>query len=340
MKTLRNILIIVGALVALLLLIAAFLPKEYQLEKEVVVDATPAQVYPFVQTFEKRGEWYPWYRRDPNMERSLEGPDGEVGTISSWKGEPETVGSGQQKLVRLEENQRVETEITFTEPFESQARSYVDLEKEGGKTRVVWGFESRFPFPMNALIAVMGLESAVGKDYEEGLAKLKEVVETEVKEYGGFVIRSEQLPERRYLAIRDQVGFAEMDSFQQQKMEALMQFINAGNVQLAGPYSQLYYDWNEQEEMADMAIAMPVNAAPESMPQDFTLITLPAGKYIYVDHIGDYDGLKDPHENIAKYMENKNIEGRVPVLEEYRTGPREEPNPRNWLTRVYYPVSH
>jgi effector-binding domain-containing protein len=340
MKTLRNILIIVGALVALLLLIAAFLPKEYQLEKEVLVDASPAQVYPFVQTFEKRGEWYPWYRRDPNMERSLEGPDGEVGTISNWKGDPETVGSGSQKLVRLEENRRVETEISFTEPFESQARSYVDLEGEGGKTRVAWGFESRFPFPMNALIAVMGLESAVGKDYEEGLAKLKEVVETHVKKYGGYVIQSEQLHEQHYLAIRDQVGFAEMEAFQQKKMADLMRFINAENVQLVGPYSHLYYDWNEQEEMADMAIAMPVKSAPEAMPEAFSLITLPAGKYLYIDHVGDYNSLKDPHENMVKYLEDKNLESQVPAREEYRIGPREEPNPQNWVTRVYYPVSH
>jgi len=340
MKALRTILIIVGALVAVLLLIAAFLPKEYELEKEVVVDATPAQVYPFVQTFEKRGEWYPWYRRDPNMKRSLEGPDGKIGTISRWEGDPETVGSGWQELVRLEEDQRVETELTFTEPFESTAMSYMDLKEEDGKTLVAWGFESRFPFPMNALIAVMGLEGAVGKDYEEGLAKLKEVVETHVERYGGYVIQSEEFPERRYLGIRAQIGFEEMEAFQQEKMADLQQFIRAENIQLAGAYSHLYYDWNEENEKTDMAIAMPVKDAPGTMPEAISLITLPAGKYLFVDHQGDYSDLGEPHEMIAQYIEDKNLDGRVPACEEYRIGPREESNPQEWLTRIYYPVSH
>ncbi len=174
----KKILLGIVGLVVLLLVIAAFAPKKAHLERSIVIEASPEAIYPHVTHFSKRTAWYPWSQLDPNMESRVEGTDGQEGATYHWSGNKD-VGVGHQTLTSLEANKRLETDLVFEEPFESKANTFMTLDAEEGGTKVVWGFDSKFPYPMNLMLLTGGMQKAIGKDYDKGLASLKKIVEEE-----------------------------------------------------------------------------------------------------------------------------------------------------------------
>jgi hypothetical protein len=52
------------------------------------------------------------------------------------------------------------------------------LEPTGeNQTKVKWGFTGSMPRPMNMIMLVVDMDKEVGKDFDEGLANLKSIVE-------------------------------------------------------------------------------------------------------------------------------------------------------------------
>jgi hypothetical protein len=112
------------------------------------------------------------------MKKEFEGTDGEVGAISKWEGNKE-VGMGEQELVRIVDNELVESKLRFLKPWKSESDAYLKVkEGDGGQTEVSWGFTGHNKFPVSIMMLFMNMDKAVGKDFEEGLASLKEIMET------------------------------------------------------------------------------------------------------------------------------------------------------------------
>jgi len=340
MKFLRIVLIVLAALTGLFLIMGLVMPKNYQLERSIVVEAAPGKVFPFIQHFEERSKWYSWNKLDPAMETTLEGPDGQVGTIYRWKGDPEAVGSGSQEIVEVVPNAKVRNKIVFEEPMEAEAMDYATLEPVEGGTKVTWGFESHFSFPWNALLPFMGMEESVGKDYEAGLSALKERVESlpeTAPSFRGFAMQVVDMPERHFVLLRDRVSFDEMAQFYARSYGALVAAMEKAGVQQAGPPTGLYYAWDEAGEMTDMAAAFPIRQKA-TFPNEFSQTTLPAGRAIVVDYYGGYDRLGDAHNAIDDFAGENGMTLGAPAIEEYITDPGQEPDTSRWLTKVTYPV--
>jgi effector-binding domain-containing protein len=69
---------------------------------------------------------------------------------------------------------------------------------------------------------------------------------------------------------------------------------------------------------------------------DTETVSLDAGKAISVDHYGSYNGLQAAHDAIDKFAQANGLKTKMPVIEEYVTGPQMEPDSTKWLTRIYY----
>lgn len=113
------------------------------------------------------------------MKQQYRGTDGEVGFVSHWTGTNDDVGEGEQEIKRIVEGERIDTELRFIRPFESKADAYLITESAGeNQTRVKWGFSGTMPRPMNLFLLVVDMDAAVGKDFEEGLASLRSILES------------------------------------------------------------------------------------------------------------------------------------------------------------------
>jgi len=176
MKALRIIGISLGVLVALVFLVAAFMPKEYTVEREIVVEKPKIVVFQYIKYLENQNEYSYWMKLDPQVQTSNNGIDGTVGYVSTWDSKNEDVGKGEQEIKAVAEGERVDYEIRFKEPFESVSQSYMETRAlSDTQTTVVWGFKGRMSVPANLLIA--GMKSVLGQQMQEGLNNMKKVLE-------------------------------------------------------------------------------------------------------------------------------------------------------------------
>ncbi len=179
----KKVLIIFAVFLVLIvsvpLIVALFMPTDFTVERTVEIDRPKDEVFEFVKYLRNQDQFSRWGSLDPNMRQEYRGTDGTVGFVAAWEGN-EDVGKGEQEITAIEEGRRIETRIQFIEPFESRADAYMITEEIGERqTRVIWGFESSFPRPMNLLLAVMNIDEAIGDDFEEGLTNLKTIMEAE-----------------------------------------------------------------------------------------------------------------------------------------------------------------
>jgi len=171
------VLYIVLGIVVLVLVLAAIAPKNYNVSRSIEIAKPKRVVFDYLKSLKKQDEWSPWGKRDPNMEKKFTGTDGEVGAISYWKGNKE-VGEGEQEITKIVEGDSIESQLRFLKPFKSTSDAYIiTKEIEQDRTKVIWGFSGKNKFPMSIMMLFMSMDKAVGKDFEEGLASLKEILE-------------------------------------------------------------------------------------------------------------------------------------------------------------------
>jgi hypothetical protein len=174
MEIILYILIGIVVLIAVLGLIA---PKSYDVSRSIDINRPISEVFNYARSLQKQDEWSPWGKRDPNMKKQFEGTDGQVGAISKWQGNKE-VGEGEQEITRIVDNERIESKLRFLKPWKSESDAYLQLSDNGSNgTNFTWGFSGKNKFPMSIMMLFMNMDKAVGKDFEEGLASLKQILE-------------------------------------------------------------------------------------------------------------------------------------------------------------------
>lgn len=336
MRALKVIGGIIGALIAVFLIMGLVLPKEMVVERSVTIDAPATQVFPHILHLEKMDAWSPWNKMDPNMEKSYEGQDGTVGAIARWSGNKD-VGVGYQKITAIDPGKQVELDLVFEEPWESQADIYLQLEEAEG-TKVSWGFKTETPIPDNIMMAVMGMRKALSQDFDDGLGMLKEIVESEepATSYNGYEIQTVDMPYNHFVAHRNTISMEKITAEYTEYLPKIFAALQSSGAEMAGMPCGLFYSWDESTGQTDMASAGPVKEKTEI--EGFTAIEIPAKKALLVDYYGNYDGTGAAHEALDAYIKAKGVKVSTPAIEEYVTDPGQEPDTSKWLTRVYYPL--
>ena len=177
MRVLKITGIIVLAVLMLLMVIALILPKEIKIEQPVVIEASVEHVFPQVSNFKNMEVWSPWKDYDPEMIVTYEGEDGKEGAVYEWSGNKD-VGSGQQKIIKLKENERIDIKLSFFEPWNSESDIYfIFNEIDKNKTEVIWGYIEETPIPKNLLFTAFGLKKSLKKEFDKGLNRLKDICE-------------------------------------------------------------------------------------------------------------------------------------------------------------------
>ncbi|MCX2679143.1 DinB family protein [Galbibacter sp. EGI 63066] len=177
MKTLKKIIIALVVLIAIALIAALFVPKDYTVTREVTINKPKGKVFNYIKYLKNQHNYSKWSQMDPNMETSYTGTDGEVGFVSAWKGNKD-VGSGEQEIIGITEGERIDTELRFFEPMEGISPAYMTTEATSdNETKVTWGFKGHIAYPMNLMCLVM--DKQIGPDLQEGLDSLKVVLEAQ-----------------------------------------------------------------------------------------------------------------------------------------------------------------
>lgn len=180
MSLLKRILIVVGIIIAIPLLLALFVKKEYSVEREIVINKPQDEVFEYVKYLKNQNDYSKWASIDPNMKKEFRGVDGTVGFVSAWESEDPNVGKGEQEIKDISEGERIEYELRFIEPFESTSSAYLITDSlNENQTTVKWGFNGKMDYPMNLMTLFMDMEDMIGSDLDIGLQNLKKILENE-----------------------------------------------------------------------------------------------------------------------------------------------------------------
>lgn len=175
MNILITILLVLAGIIVLFLLLALFMRKDYNIRREVIIDATLQKVFDYVKLLKNQDHFNKWVMTDPDMKRIFKGTDGTVGFIYGWNGNKKA-GEGEQEIKAITEGKNIETEIRFVRPFTSTAYANMITEAVSDtQTKVIWSNASTMKYPLNIMLS--GIEKILAKDMDTSLMNLKAILE-------------------------------------------------------------------------------------------------------------------------------------------------------------------
>jgi uncharacterized protein YndB with AHSA1/START domain len=178
MNIIKFVLIGLVSIVALLLIVALFTKKNYGVIREVTINKPKPAVFEYVKLLRNQENFSVWASKDPEMKKEYRGTDGTAGFVSAWESKMKDVGKGEQEILKIVENDRIDYELRFIEPFASTSSANFTFEAVSDlQTKVKWGFTGRMKYPMNLFLLATDMEGMIGNDFQQGLNNLKGILE-------------------------------------------------------------------------------------------------------------------------------------------------------------------
>jgi uncharacterized membrane protein len=178
MKILKGILLTIVALIAIALVTALFVKKEYAVEKEVTVNKPKAEVFEYIKFLKNQDKYSVWNMRDPESVKTFTGTDGTLGYIAAWDSKVKEVGIGEQEIKTIIDGERIDSELRFKKPFENTNNAYITTTLvNDSTTKVTWGFNGKMKYPMNIFLLMLDMDEMLGNDLQNGLNNLKSILE-------------------------------------------------------------------------------------------------------------------------------------------------------------------
>lgn len=178
MKIIKKLFLVIVALVALVLITALFVKKEYTVSRSVEITSNLSDVYDYISRLDNQQEYAVWQAKDPKTKNTSTGKDGAVGYIHSWSSTHEEVGVGEQEIMKMTIDERIDFALRFKKPMEMEATAYMTTEENGDNTKVTWVCEGGSPYPFNIFFLFMDMDEALGPDLQKGLDNLKVIMES------------------------------------------------------------------------------------------------------------------------------------------------------------------
>lgn len=175
-----NIGIVVIVLIIALLIAVATRPDTFSIQRSTNISAPPGLVFGYLNDFHRWTEWSPWEKLDPDMKRTHSGAPSGVGATYAWSGNSKA-GEGSMTIRDSKPGERVLLDLNFLKPFKSSNVTEFALTPTESGTDVVWTMSGKHNTATKAFSLIQSMDKIVGKDFEQGLANLKSVSETEAR---------------------------------------------------------------------------------------------------------------------------------------------------------------
>lgn len=161
-------------LIAMLLIIAALMPKRFVIEKTTVINKPVGEVMAKVGDLNFYRQWNPWQQMDPGATATITGTPKTPGHKYQWEGKK--VGLGTLTLREID-TKHIHFHIEFRKPWKSQAVDNWLFEPWGDlETKVTWQNSGDLPWPIARLMGPV-LTKNLDHQFEKGLNNLKNMVE-------------------------------------------------------------------------------------------------------------------------------------------------------------------
>ncbi len=155
MKILKRLLLAIVGIIALLLIIALFIPKQYTVTVSETINRPQAEVFDYVKMIRNQENYSVWVMADTITPLEYIGEDGTLGFIVRWDSPNNDVGAGEQEIIHITDT-RMDVDLRFKRPFEGKAKAATIVEAiSENECKVIFEFYGESPYPMN-LMSIIG----------------------------------------------------------------------------------------------------------------------------------------------------------------------------------------
>lgn len=345
MRFLKNLLLFLLVLIVIAIGAAFALPATSHVERSITINRHASQVFAVLDGYRRFNEWSPWAAKDPHATYTISGPVSGVGAKQSWVGDPKTVGSGSQEIVAAQPDKSVSTALRFGEDMQARAQ-FVLTPAGDSSTKVTWTFDADAPLALDAHILwntvgrYMGLmmDKMIGPDYEQGLTKLKALVEgmppADISGVQGEEV--ERAAQKIYFI--GALSATDSESALSTRTDAhrkIAEFLSANGIATNGAPLSITDSYEPGSWKFEAAIPVDRN----DVPGDGTVQSgaTDAGKAVQFIHTGPYATIGDTVQKAYAWL---SVEGYKPngrLISEYITDPGNTPA-EQLKTRIAIPV--
>jgi len=167
----KTIAIAALAVLAVPLVIAAYKPDTFRVERSTTIKAPQDRLHALINDMRAFNTWNPYNRKDPNMKGEYRGPQAGPGAAFHFAGNKD-VGRGSISIIDTAPS-RVTMKLHMIEPFEGQNTVEFVLAPAGNATEVTWAMRGPNPYLAKLVGLFMNMDQMIGRDFEAGLANLK-----------------------------------------------------------------------------------------------------------------------------------------------------------------------
>ena len=165
---------IIIAAVAAFLFYVSRKPYTFSLQRQISINALPADIYPWINNLKNMNQWNPWSTQDAKSVIAYEGPEEGPGAIYTWAGG--RMGQGKFQIVDSKPL-HITCRLLMIKPMAADNVVTFNLTPTSGPTTVIWSMSGKNGFINKLMHTVMNMDKMVGRDFDKGLANLKSLVE-------------------------------------------------------------------------------------------------------------------------------------------------------------------
>jgi uncharacterized protein YndB with AHSA1/START domain len=173
---LRNSLLIIAALIALILIYAATRPDAFRIERSTRIKAPPEKIFALINDLHQWEAWSPWEKIDPQIKRTYAGAASGKGAVYEWNGNKD-IGQGRMEIVEADVPGKLVIKLDFLKPFEAHNFAEFTLIPQGDSTTVTHAMFGPSPYVSKLMGLVFSMDKMVGDKFAEGLGNLKALAE-------------------------------------------------------------------------------------------------------------------------------------------------------------------
>lgn len=334
----KKVLYVILAVVTIYLMLCLMGPSAIKVERSTSIKASADVIKSLLIDYNMFNKWSPWADKDPAMKTTITGVIGNAGHKYAWEGNND-VGKGTMELTKIGTD-TVAEKLDFAGKGVSDV--YFIFKTNGEATDITWSINMNVPFFGRGMMLFFKgkMNKMLGGDFEKGLAKLKEVIETQpvAKLYNGYEVKAVIWPDKVYYGKKATLRFDKLDAFFAENFPKI--FNDAVNAKLehTGPPSGIFFTYDEEKKQTECAVVISVPGGQEM--KGWEKFNVPAADVaLHIPYHGGYSGVKAAHDAINQYM-NENGLTQKAVIEEYISGPvTGEKDSTKWLTNIYYVIN-
>jgi effector-binding domain-containing protein len=330
MKVIKKILVVFLILIAIVLIVSAFLPSQSKVERSLLIKASPEAISAKITNLHSWDEWSPWKDQDSAAKYLYNDTVG-VGGWMDWTGN--IVGSGKLSITKVAPDS-IQYFLAFREPFESESNGSFSFVKTDSGTVVTWTDVETLPWPMVRIVALfMNFDEMMGPDFEKGLDKLKKVTENSYKY--SYTVQEKEVSPMTIATIRNKVNMGEIGNILGKSYGEIQAFIAKNGAKMAGAPMAITLAWDSLSWDFEAAIPIDKEIAGNNNIQ---IKKSYAGKVLFVEYKGAYDKTYQAYIDLENYKKEKGYVDAGGPWEVYLTDPMVEPDTSKWITEIYFPV--